>query len=207
MSSIDKNDFGAIEDWLNYLITESLSKERAEYIIKACNMHEELVDMLEKTERMVSQNILLANLYQDDTDDAGKWVNDLRELLIKAKVWKMTDYDKPVGRRDGGKVVIWTTQAKGGAYPVRGEYEANGKWFSARWTIEGEYRADRRPHPLDLINPPEEIEGWVNLDDTPFLNGINSAAQVWANKPLADKMANPSRIACIKVKFKEGEGL
>ena len=62
------------------------------------------------------------------------------------------------------------------------------------------------PGNLDLIEPwvePKEYDVWVNVHMGPSTI-ITSA---WTKKEDADKFGTDDRIACVNVKFKEGDGL
>lgn len=82
------------------------------------------------------------------------------------------------------------------------------------WSIDGEYQpknVNRNPN-YDLIEVQPELEGWVNIYPWngvlyPFKFGGNSQAHAFETKDEADAEATPNRIACIKIKFKKGEGL
>ena len=54
----------------------------------------------------------------------------------------MIDWTKPVQTEDGRPVTIWTTEAKAGAYPVRGEFFGDPLWVSCRWKLNGESMLD-----------------------------------------------------------------
>lgn len=105
----------------------------------------------------------------------------------------MIDWTKPVETADGKKVVIFTTKAKG-KKPIVGQVK--GEDFIRAWPADGsnDWVAN------SLVNVKETITRWVNFYPTRYPWDYNT-------KDEADKNAAPNRIACIKVEFKEGEGL
>lgn len=114
----------------------------------------------------------------------------------------MIDFTKPVQTKDGCPVKIFTAEARDTMYPVKGEVFAEDKWSDQSWTLGGLYVASEEGD-SDLINVPEEIEGWLNIYPR---NGVIRNLY-YDTKIQADIAADPTRIACIKIKFKVGEGL
>lgn len=118
----------------------------------------------------------------------------------------MIDFGKPITTRCGYPVEIWTTKAAELIYPVQGSVLIGTKRKKWGWTSEGcafsygDFHSD-----FDLINPPEEIEGWVNIynEDKRFY-----AFELHNNREIARGADFDNKaIACIKIKFKEGDDL
>jgi len=126
----------------------------------------------------------------------------------------MVDFTKPVTTESGCPVKIFTTEARGTTFPVIGEFYREDKWCQSVWTEDGQsvwtedglYYSSKSRHPLNLINPPEEIEGFFNMyedssDPTRFLAYRQSSMDE------AIKNRGVKCIATIPIKFKKGEGL
>ena len=114
------------------------------------------------------------------------------------------DLTKKVTTRSGLEVEIWTTEARNTLYPVRGEVLTRDGWDSASWTKKGKHvLCIEEDNSMDLINPPEEIEGWANIYPNRQLYG----GLLHTSREEADRAAFDARIACIKIKYTKGEGL
>lgn len=116
------------------------------------------------------------------------------------------DPTKPVQTRNGRKARIICTDLKSlfNEYPIIAAVElGDGTESPFEYTIEGSiYKGNSSS--LDLINAPIEHEGWVNIyaNDSPVTYGFNRTRQK------ADENARGlTRLACVHIKFKEGEGL
>jgi len=60
-----------------------------------------------------------------------------------------------------------------------------------------------RENPYDLVNVPKKHEVWVNFYDE---EGV-VVSFAYASEELANERSHIDRIACVRVKFTEGEGL
>ena len=114
----------------------------------------------------------------------------------------------------------WKTRG-GWRAVVVGENEFKGGWKDSPYFIyvchcntyaldmhdaDGKTTKPVHPKSYDLIEPwvdPKEYDVWVNVHMGPYTI-ITSA---WTKKEDADKFGTDDRIACINVKFKEGDGL
>ena len=69
------------------------------------------------------------------------------------------DYSKPITTKDGREVKLWTTEARDTDYPVRGEYYSGHNWIAGSWALDGRrISCGIVNNPLNLINPPQEME-------------------------------------------------
>ena len=110
----------------------------------------------------------------------------------------MIDFKKAVRTRDGREVKIYDTEA-GGCYPIHGAFRStDGDWEVSTWTREGMFAGDRESH-LDLVEGSGEHEIWLNI--------YTSSTQAYQNRAAADYRQGSGRIACVRVKYNEGEGL
>ncbi len=75
----------------------------------------------------------------------------------------MISMDKKYQTRGGKQVVIFSVSCRQENYSVVGEYldETDGKWDSATWTSEGNFRKGIESN-YDLIEVREPREIWVN---------------------------------------------
>jgi hypothetical protein len=107
------------------------------------------------------------------------------------------DATKTYETRDGRAVRIYATDG-GGDYPVHGAIQReDGTWRTDTWVASGETYADGASSLDDLIEVKPEREGWINVYGfTPH-----------ASKAAADASAAADRIACLHLKFREGDGL
>ena len=111
----------------------------------------------------------------------------------------MIDLNKPLETRDGKKVRMLCTDAKG-KYPVVGLIHYPNEDRARTWTKEGKFsfNGERKN---DLVNVSEKITKWINIYPCRMFTSYDS-------KEKADNVANNwGRIACIKIEFKKGEGL
>jgi hypothetical protein len=109
------------------------------------------------------------------------------------------DFTKPVQTRDGRKVRILCTDA-GEPFPIVGICEdlTSGR-FAQRWTADGYYLDNGKQDRVDLIQAPVKRTVWINI--------YKDGAYMYESKYDADMNCEPTRIACVKVEFEEGEGL
>lgn len=116
------------------------------------------------------------------------------------------DPTKPFQTRDGRKARLLCTDAKGRigseAQPIVALItRPDGTEFAGQYTIDGHFYTDSQLSSSDLVNIPVEHEGWVNVYSGGAFGVIHET------KEQADKKSDRHRIACIHIKFKEGEGL
>lgn len=116
----------------------------------------------------------------------------------------MTEFDptKPCTTREEQLARIICTDRKGSDGKlsiVALVMDNNGSENCWHYSQDGEFlNSISTDHRLDLVNIPETHEAWVNI----YKNG--------AARPTrrdADNSANSNRVACIKVTYKDGEGL
>lgn len=105
------------------------------------------------------------------------------------------DLNKPVQTRDGRKARIICTDAKG-AHPIIALIE--GDPYEEVYHYLNNGTSSNEATGYNLINIPEEKELWVNVYPDP-------SAVAYINKQNADINAENSRIARIKVTYKEGQ--
>lgn len=113
----------------------------------------------------------------------------------------MIDKTREYTTRNGKAVRIYTIDG-GGTFPIHGAWlNCEGHWVPETWTVKGNvYHNNTIISPLDLIEKPKIIKGWINIYQ-------ENTSGVYATKSSASICSNPGRIACIQVEFKEGEGL
>jgi len=110
----------------------------------------------------------------------------------------MIDLNKPIQTRDGWDVRILCAD-KHGNFPICGILKTNnGEEYLRAWTINGSFCSGEYPSPHDLVNIPEKHVGWLN---------IYTADNLAESKEMADAHSVSNRIACVKVEWKDGEGL
>ena len=108
------------------------------------------------------------------------------------------DWTKPIETMDGQPARVLATDL---AYhrPVVVAVASKGADHEAVWllTSEGAYDTDR---PLMVRNvPPDPIVRYINM----YPNGCRGRAH--ESRAKADNSAGSSRIACVRVEFKEGQ--
>lgn len=109
------------------------------------------------------------------------------------------DPTKPVQTRDGKEARVYAVHTNQ-SFAIHGAYY-EGSWRIHGWQMDG--KDAFAGNALDLINIPEEREVWVNIykgKDT-----YSRYAYFSREEALTDK--GKGCIACVKVKFKIGEGL
>ncbi len=116
----------------------------------------------------------------------------------------MFDPKKPVQTRKGDKARIVCTDVKsyGDEWPILALItHSNGCELLRQYTRLGRMgKVYDNDH--DLVNVPEEHEAWINL-----YGGEGDSCYWYSTREVADQCAGTDRIACIKIKFKDGEGL
>lgn len=118
--------------------------------------------------------------------------------------WKAAlDGTRPVTTRDGRKVTLYCVDVPGG-WPVHGRVGDGGN--PTAWRENG-FRETHREGDFDLIQPPPppkpfKLEFWANV----YPGGITG---MYDTKVVADALAWPRRIACVRVVVEghEGDGL
>lgn len=121
---------------------------------------------------------------------------------------KPLDPSKPVKLRNGWEAWIYKVFPEIGKIHI-GFKDPNGYINVCIRNLDGSHIDRDLSKEYDLINIPErtgEHEGWVNIYSN---GGIVRYLYLYLHdsKENADKSSYPHRIACIKIKFKEGDGL
>ncbi len=124
------------------------------------------------------------------------------------------DFSKPVQLRDGGEVRIYTTISKTQPVaPIVGELKTESGtgdcWTLAKWRLSGK-RYSPAGEALfswhtDLVNVPEEHVVFINIYPHNSA-GVYQTSNGYFSKDDA-AVGSSCRIACVKVTFKNGEGL
>lgn len=79
--------------------------------------------------------------------------------------------------------------------------DSDGEWMAAKWFADGRFVKRSDNHYLDLVEVKPLHTVWVNIYDDGEYSVLHSS------KEQADCEASPSRIACIQITFREGDGL
>ena len=110
------------------------------------------------------------------------------------------DFSKPVENGNGPIRILCTD--KGGEYPVVG---IDGCGRILTWTIDGQYFHNYTCGDLkyNLRNTPVVHEGWINVYPNNGMMGPLHSTK--ASAILAGD--SDRKIACIKIKYTEGEGI
>jgi len=116
----------------------------------------------------------------------------------------MISKDKTYRTRDGREVRIYATDGAE-AWPVHGAVKLGHQWFMREWTEHGMAALQERcVTDLDLfeVKPRHKRTVWLNV----YADKSGDYSQA---RSIADCMAGPNRIACVKVEIdcEEGEGL
>lgn len=118
----------------------------------------------------------------------------------------LIDPAKKYTTRDGRAVRIYATDA-GGEYPIHGAIKNGDEWKGCDWSTTGQRHLTIPQTSSDLIEVKPEREGWVNVYAAPAGSPF-SVGVAYADKQDADaQTAVGGRIACLHIKFTEGEGL
>jgi hypothetical protein len=107
------------------------------------------------------------------------------------------DPTKPVQTRDGSEAEILATDM-GGKYPIAIRVKHGDVWKVGSRTEEGLFYYDGMVRPADLINIPENHVAYLNM----YRHG---GGGVHRTRMQADNRAAEHRIACVRVKFEEGQ--
>lgn len=104
--------------------------------------------------------------------------------------------------RCGGKVgpIAWGQIAWDHAWSMT----VGGTMFA--WRRDGTCIGNQVQHPFDIVAAeevpePKVIEGWINI------YASNSYGEIYETRARADTYSTFGRIACIKIRVTEGEGL
>lgn len=115
---------------------------------------------------------------------------------------KTFDPTKPVQLRNGLKAEIVYRKHNNNAPLVVITTDVTGFKVMNQYKLDGHRLDDLHHVPLlDLVNIPKNHTIWINI--YPECYNIN----IFETKFQADLAAARSRIACIEIKFEEGEGL
>ncbi len=118
----------------------------------------------------------------------------------------MIDWNKPIQTRDRRKA-----EYRGKFNNLNGPYRhivvvtgPQSSQYVDQFTDEG--KPLLQPGFNDIINVPKELEGWVNIYSLDSAIDLPKR-QIWGSKWAANNNADEGRIACISIKFAEGDGL
>ena len=114
----------------------------------------------------------------------------------------MISKDKTYRTRGGREVRIYATDGGDGT-AIHGSFKEGDRWHIVSWKSDGKFYEFHESH-LDLIEVKPRIKRTVWLNVYADKSGDYSQA-----RSIADCMAGPNRIACVKVEIdcEEGEGL
>lgn len=125
----------------------------------------------------------------------------------------MIELTKKYKTRDGRDVRVLCVDGPDKTYPVVAviqEGEGSNRWDSDDYTADGLICKSNGPgSPSDLIEVKPERTGWINVYSDHY-GAEPMATRVYANKEKADEMAsslNNTRIACVQITYREGDGL
>jgi len=108
------------------------------------------------------------------------------------------DQTKPCRTRDGRKARIISTDLKSFSPIVAIVDHENGREECVGiFHLNGRI-IDHMDRPDDLVNVPEKHVRWLNIYDTPD-------AKLYMTKEQADKLADDTRLACVRIEFEEGQ--
>lgn len=108
------------------------------------------------------------------------------------------DWTKPLQTRDGQPFTLLFRNGRG-LFPVGG-YVGNDKHISP-YTEEGRSYVDRSESPLDLINVPEAVVGWLNL----YAHDQIAYGGITESRACADRASHPNRLALLKITYTPGQ--
>ena len=119
----------------------------------------------------------------------------------------MISKDKTYRTLGGQEVRIYATDA-GGLFPVHGAIFQDGTWHGMKWTAEGKTHFTTTSCMVNTVDDLAEVKPrikrtvWINV----YADKSGDYSQA---RSIADCMAGPNRIACVKVEIdcEEGEGL
>jgi hypothetical protein len=107
----------------------------------------------------------------------------------------MIDITKKHTARNGTEVTLVSDKGRG-RYPIVG-YIGDSDTLQC-WTSEGVYHIDAGLHSFDLVEVKEKKVAYFNTypEDRTWLN---------STRDIADKNADKTRIACIRIEYEEGQ--
>ncbi len=108
------------------------------------------------------------------------------------------DPPEPVQTRDGRKARIVCTDVNG-HYPIIALVDYHGTELVHHFNADGKACTGSRGS--DLINIPVKREGWINIYP------LGSCEGIFPTETIATVESGHSRIACIRIKYTDGEGL
>ena len=113
---------------------------------------------------------------------------------------KPFDPTKPCKTRAGAPARIFDTKlrAREGILIVAAVDIGNGGEVVFTFQPDGKYLDDGRTSSNDLVNVPEKHVRWLNIYDTPD-------AKLYMTKEQADKLADDTRLARVRIEFEEGQ--
>lgn len=114
------------------------------------------------------------------------------------------DLTKPLTTRDGRPVRL-LAQDVASDYPIVGVIKNSDRSEDVRvWNARGGIIAGHETA-TDLINPPEKIEGWLNV--YPRASNGSCTMVLHPTREVADELATTERVACFEVAINHGAGL
>lgn len=105
------------------------------------------------------------------------------------------DFTKPLMLRNETPFTLMGTNFRG-TQPVQGY--AGDATYLCRHYADGRYNCDGTDSPLDIVNVPEKIVGYVNI----YLNNVGCLS---CSRSSADSSAGSDRTACIRIEYTEGQ--
>jgi hypothetical protein len=117
---------------------------------------------------------------------------------------KKFDYKKPFRTRNGKKAELLADDISGNYCLCVKVIDEDNYSRIHSYSIDGIYNINNINHDLDLVNIPQKITKWLSI----YLEDRhNYYSYLYETKEEADECSGTTRIACIKIEFKEGEGL
>lgn len=112
----------------------------------------------------------------------------------------MLDLNKPIQARNGNKVTILTTEARGPS-PIIGYIGQSTSL--AMWRADGRWYEDGSESRYDLVNVPQKrtIVRYVNM-----YKDADECSTMHKSRSRADACAGPSRVGCKRVEIVLTEG-
>jgi hypothetical protein len=115
------------------------------------------------------------------------------------------DINKKYRTNDGKEVVIYTTDGADKTFPVVGEVRLDdSSSIVSKWSVYGQVHGTyMKAHCLVEVKPRIKRTRWLNIYPYENRNVLHGS------KFDADELAEPSRIACVKIEIdcEEGDGL
>lgn len=115
------------------------------------------------------------------------------------------DWSRPLRTKHGNRPVKILSREVRDDYPVLGLIDLGSTDVVWQWTQNG-LSQDEADNGFDLVNVPETYVRWINIDAA-LGGGPYEEAELFKTKEEADKNARYDRLACVRIEFKEGEGL